>query len=482
MNNMGRNLSETGSYSEANFGRSRSGKRDREEALGSPNNLRSVPRNDNFANFMFNKNLIPSNNTINSFPNIKTSPSSRASNELTRKQRKRLRNEAEKGGSNFVPPNIPSNFNRNFNENSWPKNPGKSSQNQNNFPKNSNFNRNIEPKKPQNFNGNQRNVNQNAAKNNNESGNDLSARQLKRLRGKARKIDPLTSFEHQQQQQSQKGNQKKDSAPVSGEKKKVVNPASAILEMGSIKTAVVPKEYPNVTLDQEQMNQIQNFILEKIDTRVAGTKPTFNDCTIKSDCLVFDCFNNLTRVWLKTVIEESPIEGVPLTLIDARHLGGWSKVSIFIPEKDIDVKMVLKRIGNQNECLKTDKWRVIHSDSEHDTGTTIFANIDTLSLKRIKQVDCKLGEKNPFYIKSIIIIYYIFIGYKFSRINVEILGEIEGSDSEDVQITETTQPVVVVSDSESPTMKQHKEMEIISAATESITIDKYKPRPIWICP
>ncbi len=171
----------------------------------------------------------------------------------------------------------------------------------------------------------------------------------------------------------------------------------------SIKVAVVPFEYPDVALDAEQMNQIQNFVLAKIDLRTEGLKPSFNSCNIEQDYLVFDCYSTNTKKWLaKTLLEESPLEDVRLKVISLSELTTFTEASILIPDRDTDAMMALKRIENQNERLKTGAWKLLHSHVD-EKGLTIFVNIDMRSLQKIKSSEFKLG-------------------YKFTRVNVELLG------------------------------------------------------------
>lgn len=287
----------------------------------------------------------------------------------------------------------------------------------------------------------------------------LSARQLKRRRGKHARLAELQN----------NGQQNKESMTAVGKHSSLETTDLPKVQNESIKAAVVPLDYPNIMLDEEQMKQVQNYVIDKIDSRVIGPKPCFNDCIIVSDCLIFDCFNKLTRLWLKEILETSPIEDIPLKLMDARQVSGYGKVSIYIPEKNVDSATVLKRIQNQNDCLKTGKWKVFHSEAD-EKGLTIFANVDKVSLRRIKMVDCKLG-------------------YKFSRVAVDILGEVEGcleeeeNNDSDIEMTESEPPIVVLSDSETP-RKQTKTTSL--ATNECIEIEEDeiagKVRHIWICP
>lgn len=236
------------------------------------------------------------------------------------------------------------------------------------------------------------------------------------FRGRKREFDHRNDFEGQRsyknqhfvpKQKSSWEPQMKRGKPFKQEFVPKLNAGGAVSDPlnaeKNIKMAVIPEDYPEVVLDEEQMNLVQSFVLEKIDLRSEGIKPSFNDCKIESDYLIFDCFNINTKNWLKKTLSESPIEGVPLKMISAKEITNFTEVSISIPDKEETPANVLKRIENQNEGFKTKLWKVLHSELD-DEKLTIFLNIDSRSLEKIRRSEFKLG-------------------YKFTRVKVELIGE-----------------------------------------------------------
>lgn len=154
------------------------------------------------------------------------------------------------------------------------------------------------------------------------------------------------------------------------------------------KMAVIDRRHPEVTLDQEQAELIQNKLVDAMD----GT-PTGSDCllqfartTFSGGVLWMTCANENTKRWLMENVKNlgGLWEGADLTTVESKDLPKRPRVLVFIPKPVEEEEKIRTRLGKQNAGLRVGGWLLLSRKME-DAGTILAYSIDEASFGALER-------------------------------------------------------------------------------------------------
>lgn len=161
-----------------------------------------------------------------------------------------------------------------------------------------------------------------------------------------------------------------------------------------IKMAVIDARHPDVLLDQEQADLIQNKLVAAIDAIPFGeASPRFQRFPkFEVGILNITCADPTTRDWLTRTVREMEglAEGLTLTTVETKDLPKRPKFLVWIPEP-VEESVVRNRLRKQNAGLRTEEW-LLMSRKVEEKGQTLAYSIDGKSAKALEEADFK-----PYY-------------------------------------------------------------------------------------
>lgn len=169
--------------------------------------------------------------------------------------------------------------------------------------------------------------------------------------------------------------------------------------------AIVPGEFPEITINDEQAGLIKNHLLAKIDEmQEGGTAPRFSEVRLREGALMISCPDRDTWTWLEQTVRASSLwEGAKLSVIDAKEVPKPVRTMVWIPGPATKPDTVLHRLAIQNPGLITKNWRVVN-EKQDPKGQQLIILMEEKSWKRIQE---KLHGK-PYL--------------NFSRVQFKVLG------------------------------------------------------------
>lgn len=158
-----------------------------------------------------------------------------------------------------------------------------------------------------------------------------------------------------------------------------------------MKLAVVPKDFPEKTLTEEQSELLQDALLERITPSEDGEVAQFLSTQMRDGALIVVCANSWTKAWLENVISEiQPWEDADLEVKPGNILMRRAKVLFWVPKlyKKKEASRILELLQNQNKNLKTEDWKVV-TRKEVPDGVTLVLAINEQSFKALEAIDFK---------------------------------------------------------------------------------------------
>lgn len=159
----------------------------------------------------------------------------------------------------------------------------------------------------------------------------------------------------------------------------------------AIKIAIVPQDFPETRLTEEQADEVQMALLNAIKPGPEGSGPSFNNCYFDKGAVILSCRSEGTKTWVQT---EGPKlktwQDAKLKVGLAKDLLQTAKVIMLAP-KNLRMKTpkeILQLVKTQNAGLKTDEWHVINH-AKDENSVTMVLNIDELSLKSLTKSGMK---------------------------------------------------------------------------------------------
>lgn len=164
--------------------------------------------------------------------------------------------------------------------------------------------------------------------------------------------------------------------------------AKVVSEMSA---AIVPSNYPNSRLDENQLTLLQDGILEAIvSIEDSTTEPRFSGIQFKSGYIIVNCDNKETQEWLKKIVPSlKPWEGAELRVATGDEIPKPIVITAFLPMTE-DLEKALALIKNQNRNVNTVAWRTIKSIKE-GKGLVVIAEVDEESMKFISESSFELN-------------------------------------------------------------------------------------------
>ena len=188
-----------------------------------------------------------------------------------------------------------------------------------------------------------------------------------------------------------------DTSTPSQEQQHPKKPRSTRMQTGTykeavvgIRMAVVHRRYPDVKLEQTQVDLIQEKLLSAVDENpMEEPPPQFLHSNFTQGALWITCANESSKVWLMRTISGlgGLWEGAELTVVDSKDLPKRPKVLVRIPETS-EATAVLTRLRKQNPELKTTDW-IVMSRKVMEKEQTLAFSIDPDSFKALTRTNFK---------------------------------------------------------------------------------------------
>ena len=214
--------------------------------------------------------------------------------------------------------------------------------------------------------------------------------------------EPMPTIQEQENQNNpkDKGNKRNRSdtsiTPQTEKKSKTTSGHQAITRptgplkfsevLKSVKVGIVPAQYPEKKLSEEEVMKIRKDVLKLIfEQRAGNIKPKFTQlATAKSGWLLFHCSNEETANWLKSQSYWTDMECVAIDekQFPAEHiLTGYFKYS-----SEDTTAFILGMVEGQNEGLHTQNWREINRKDEGHLAI-ITVEVDEASMISLRKTD-----------------------------------------------------------------------------------------------
>lgn len=155
-----------------------------------------------------------------------------------------------------------------------------------------------------------------------------------------------------------------------------------------LRMAVIDVRHPEITLNQDQADLIQERLITAMDDTPGGSadSPQFTKTTFSGGVLWITCFNETTKTWLKRAIASMTDlwKGADLITVESKNLPKGVKVLARIPGKEESVDLVRTRLEKQNPGLLTGTWQLLSKKVEKD-GHYMAFTIDPASFEVLKR-------------------------------------------------------------------------------------------------
>ncbi|KYM93660.1 hypothetical protein ALC62_15739 [Cyphomyrmex costatus] len=163
---------------------------------------------------------------------------------------------------------------------------------------------------------------------------------------------------------------------------------------GMIRMAFVPEGYPEKKEVKEIRRLVRGHILELPED---GLAPTFTGTWERDGAVIFNCTNQKSVDWLKSLSTEIKIGSTVLRVLPAGELPKCHRVVVHVEELDMAGEEAIKLLDRQNAGLGTREWVVVRGSVSRDAKSAHFAAlIGNRSLEVLKTCGfkpfCGLGR------------------------------------------------------------------------------------------
>lgn len=154
------------------------------------------------------------------------------------------------------------------------------------------------------------------------------------------------------------------------------------------KMAIVPSNYPETVLKQEESDLLTRALLEALDAVPSGQAlPCFDGHRWEQGAMGVTCSDDAAKAWLKAIVPTlKPWEDASLQVLERDGFPRLKKTSaVFFGTKE-ETEMLFRRLKRQNPALNTDIWRVW--DRREVNGNVHFTlSVDAPSMERPRSMD-----------------------------------------------------------------------------------------------
>lgn len=161
-----------------------------------------------------------------------------------------------------------------------------------------------------------------------------------------------------------------------------------------LRVAIVPSNYPQTQLSEEQWDLLKEKITDKLDEidETRDDHPLFNGISFEMGGCILSCDNEASKTWLSKIIPDIIIgEGITLRTGNVEELVKITKVSSFFPGKKMTEEALLKRLRVQNAKIEGVRSWSVHFMKPMEKGFFASLRIPENSLKILKTQGMQVG-------------------------------------------------------------------------------------------
>uniref|UniRef100_A0A1B6F754 DUF4780 domain-containing protein n=1 Tax=Cuerna arida TaxID=1464854 RepID=A0A1B6F754_9HEMI len=154
----------------------------------------------------------------------------------------------------------------------------------------------------------------------------------------------------------------------------------------TIKIAVVPENYPDNKLTEEQAEQIQTALIGAIETLEDGDCAQLSGSYVERGAVILSCMTKKTADWLINIVPSlTPWEGAKLAAGERSVLLRVTKVVLKTPKQlaSTEPSRLVAMLGKQNPSFDASNWKIISCKGDANGQTLVFL-VDDTALKAIK--------------------------------------------------------------------------------------------------
>ncbi|KYN05848.1 hypothetical protein ALC62_03215 [Cyphomyrmex costatus] len=143
---------------------------------------------------------------------------------------------------------------------------------------------------------------------------------------------------------------------------------------GMIRMAFVPEGYPEKKLGASEVEEIRQLVRRHIlELPEDGLAPTFTGTWERDGAVIFNCANQQTVDWLKSLYTEIRIGSTTLHVLPAGELPKLHRVVVHVEESDLAAETAIKLLDRQNTGLGAREWVVVRGSVSRDAKSAHFA-------------------------------------------------------------------------------------------------------------
>ncbi|XP_043063602.1 uncharacterized protein LOC122319873 [Drosophila ficusphila] len=166
-----------------------------------------------------------------------------------------------------------------------------------------------------------------------------------------------------------------------------------------VRVAVLPEDYPQVYLSNEELAELEEAIMDDVVTSEWDSAVAFRGIHFRVGYLLIDCLDQDSADWLRTVTPQLRTwKGVPLDTRVGEDIPAAYNVTVFCPRSaERSDEELLMMLGRQNR-MEVDSWKVI-SRRNDGGGALLVIGIDQLTRDEIvskgHQLNLRFGTVSP---------------------------------------------------------------------------------------
>ncbi|XP_043063588.1 uncharacterized protein LOC122319854 [Drosophila ficusphila] len=166
-----------------------------------------------------------------------------------------------------------------------------------------------------------------------------------------------------------------------------------------VRVAVLPEDYPQVYLSNEELAELEEAIMDDVVTSEWDSAVAFRGIHFRVGYLLIDCLDQDSADWLRTVTPQLRTwKGVPLDTRVGEDIPAAYNVTVFCPRSaERSDEELLMMLGRQNR-MEVDSWKVI-SRRNDGGGALLVIGIDQLTRDEIvskgHQLNFRFGTVSP---------------------------------------------------------------------------------------
>ncbi|XP_043064805.1 uncharacterized protein LOC122320703 [Drosophila ficusphila] len=150
-----------------------------------------------------------------------------------------------------------------------------------------------------------------------------------------------------------------------------------------VRVAVLPEDYPQVYLSNEELAELEEAIMDDVVTSEWDSAVAFRGIHFRVGYLLIDCLDQDSADWLRAVTPQLRTwKGVPLDTRVGEDIPAAYNVTVFCPRSaERSNEELLMMLGRQNR-MEVDSWKVISRRNDRG-GALLVIGIDQLTRDEI---------------------------------------------------------------------------------------------------